>query len=131
MNYKIGSYNGWSGEERLAALPILRAAIAAGELPAPTVCSLCQVAGSPDWRAADAIAYHDEDYANPLKAYPACRDCHKQVHMRFWRQTDWARLVARHARGGAWFEQLSMDPDSRYRPFAETYPEGLPGAFKP
>ena len=40
MKYKIGSYNGWTGEERLAVLLILRAAIAAGELASPTMCSI-------------------------------------------------------------------------------------------
>ena len=29
MRYKIGSYNGWNGEERLAVLPIIRAALEA------------------------------------------------------------------------------------------------------
>ena len=36
-----------------------------------------------------------------------------------------------HARGGAWFERPSMDPASKTRPFADTYPEELPGAFEP
>ena len=131
MSYQIGFYNGWSGEERLAALPILRAALEAGTLDPPTRCSMCLVTGSPDWRAADGIVFHDEDYSNPLAAYTVCKPCHRLIHMRFWSAADWIALVARHARDGAWFERLSMDPDSRTRPFVQTYPDGLPSAFHP
>ena len=46
MKYKIGFYNGWNGDERLAVLPILRAAIAAGELASPTMCSICLIPGT-------------------------------------------------------------------------------------
>ena len=131
MSYKIGFYNGWSGNERLAALAILKAALASGELAHPTICSVCLVPGNPDRRAPDAVWFHDEDYANPLGAYAVCKPCHRLIHMRFWRAAEWIAHVARHARGSAWFEQLTMDPDSRTRPFVQTYPEGLPGAFNP
>lgn len=127
MKHKIGFYNGWSGEERLAVLPILRAALAAGTLAPPTRCSICRATGSSDWRASDAIVFHDEDYANPLGAYTVCKPCHRLIHLRFWRATEWTAHVALHARGGAWFERLSMDPGSRFRPYEETYPDGLPG----
>lgn len=127
----IGHYNGWSGEERVAALPGLKAALAAGELEPPTRCSICLTEGHPDWRASNAIAFHDEDYSEPLKAYPVCKPCHGLVHLRFWRIEEWQALVEQHARGGAWFESLTLDPDSRHRPFAQTYPDGLPARFQP
>ena len=131
MKYKIGSYNGWNGDERLAVLPILRAAIAAGELASPTTCSICLVAGTPDRRAESAVWFHDEDYANPMGAYAICRRCHRLLHLRFHDPDTWTAHAALHARGGAWFEKLSMDPASKTRSFAQTYPEGLPGAFEP
>lgn len=130
MRYKIGSYNGWNGEERLAVLPILRAALEAGTLASPSRCSICCVTGTSDRRASDAIVFHDEDYANPLGAYTVCKPCHRLLHLRFHDPDTWTAHAALHARGGAWFERLSMDPTSRTRPFAETYPEGLPGAFE-
>lgn len=127
----IGHYNGWTGEERLAVLPVLKAAVASGQIPPPTRCSICLATGSPDWRAPDAILFHDEDYSRPLKAYTVCRACHKLIHLRFWFRDEWARHIASHARAGAWFEMLSLDPDSRYRPFIATYPDGLPPGFDP
>lgn len=122
----IGHYNGWNGEERLAVLPILDAAVAAGTLAPPTRCSICLMSGSSDWRASDAIVFHDEDYSRPLDAYPVCKPCHRLIHLRFWRVDEWEQLVAQNTREGAWFRQLTLDPASRYRPFAETYPSGLP-----
>jgi hypothetical protein len=72
---------------------------------------------------------HDEDYSRPLAAYAVCRRCHRMLHQRFDEPEPWLAFVAEHGQGrGAWFEQLSMDPDSRSRPFGETYPAGLPSA---
>ena len=127
--HQIGWYNGWHGDERLAVIPVIKAAVEAGTLAPPSRCSICLVDGTPDWRARDAIGFHDEDYANPLNGYPICRPCHRLIHLRFWRVEEWHAHVARLARGGQWFELLSMNPNSRFRPFAETYPEGLPLAF--
>lgn len=127
--FEIGWYNGWSPEERLATIPIQRAAIASGELARPTSCSICLVDGNRDWKAQDAVWLHDERYDRPLEAYPVCRRCHSVLHRRFEEPQAWAELVAQHARGGQWFELLSIDPACRERPFAETYPDGLPSAF--
>lgn len=125
----IGWYNGWSGEERLATLAVQKAAIAAGERKRPAICSICGCTGSRNWRADDAVWLHDEDYAHPLAAYAACRRCHRTLHQRFDDPEPWLDLVARHGDSGVqWFEQLSMDPASLRRPFAETYPNGLPAA---
>jgi hypothetical protein len=130
----IGWYNGWSPDERRATLPIQKAAIASGQLARPTICSICGCAGSKDWRADDAVWLHDEDYANPLAAYAVCRRCHRTLHQRFDDPQPWlALIIAKYASsdGPAWFEQLSMDPESRHRPFAETYSNGLPPAKSP
>ena len=123
--FDIGWYNGWSPEQRMATVPIQKAAIASGDLARPSRCSICQVVGNRNWRAEDAVWLHDENYANPLAAYAICRRCHRLLHGRFEAPTPWLTLVGQNARGGEWFEQLSMDPESRYRPFAETYPTGL------
>lgn len=124
----IGWYNGWSPQERLATLPIQKAAIASGELARPTACSICGVTGSRDWKAHDAVWLHDENYADPLAAYAACRRCHRLLHERFEQPAPWLQLVRQYARGGAWFELLSMDPASLRQPFAITYPSGLPNS---
>ncbi|MCP5403737.1 MAG: hypothetical protein H6917_15305 [Novosphingobium sp.] len=123
----IGWYNGWSPEERRATLPAQKAAIASGELARPTHCSICGCRSNRDWRAEDAVWLHDENYADPLAAYPVCRRCHRLLHRRFDDPQSWLELVTRHGGDGrTWFEQLTMDPDSRFRPFWETYPDGLP-----
>ena len=79
----IGWYNGWSPDERQAATPIQKAALAAGTLERPRICSICQCPGNRDWRAEDAVWFHNEDYAAPLKVYALCRRCHRLLHQRF------------------------------------------------
>lgn len=97
-------------------------------LPRPSICSICGCESSRDWRAKDAVWLHDENYADPLSAYAVCRRCHRTLHERFEKPEAWAALVQLHASHGAWFELLTTDPESRFRPFAETYPSGLPPA---
>lgn len=115
-------YNGWSPGERLATLPIQKAAIADGTLPRPRACSICGAS----WNRENPIWLHDENYADPLAAYPTCRHCHRALHERFDQSEPWLALVAIHGDGVRWFEQLSMDPASMRQPFSATYPEGLP-----
>ena len=126
--FDIGWYNGWSPEERLAIVPIQKAAIASGELARPKRCSICLVEGNRDWRADDAVWLHDENYADPLAAYAVCRCCHRLLHRRFENPEPWLVLVAQHAKDGAWFEQLTMDAASLRQPFGVIYPNGLPSA---
>lgn len=120
----IGPYNGWTGSQRLATLPVQRAAMQSGELRSPRRCSICRI--DRDHPAGLRIALHDEDYAHPLLAYPICTRCHGVLHRRFSQPDAWLRLVAQHSRAGSWFAQLSLDPETRSRPFTETYPRGLP-----
>jgi hypothetical protein len=123
----IGWYNGWSPNERRSTLPVQKAAIASGELARPSICSVCRCNGSSDWRADDSVWLHDEDYADPLGAYAICRRCHRTLHRRFEDPEPWLALIARRGGEGLkWFELLTMDPASQRRPFAETYPSGLP-----
>jgi len=128
MIFELGWYNGWSPQERRATLAVQKAAIASGKLARPTQCSICRVKGSRNWKAEDAVRLHDENYAEPLSADPICRRCHRLLHARFYHPQPWLALVSEHVTPAAWFTQLSMDPRSRHRPFADTYPNGLPSA---
>lgn len=120
----IGPYNGWTGAQRLATIPVQRAALESGKLRRPRRCSICRI--ERDHHSCPKIALHDEDYGHPLRAYPICGRCHGLVHKRFSLPDAWLRLVSQHSGDGSWFGQLSLDPESRHRPFAETYPDGLP-----
>lgn len=124
----IGWYNGWDPQERTAVTPVQKQALKDGRLARPTHCSLCGCEGSRDWRAQDAVWLHSEDYGNPLDVYHLCRRCHRILHERFDNPAPWLALISAHERGGTeWFENLTMDPASRTRPFEETYPNGVPG----
>ncbi len=123
---QIGWYNGWSPEERLATLPRQREAIRSGALAKPTICSICGEAPVPG--SANPVWLHDEDYSNPLAAYPVCRRCHRILHERFEQPAPWLALVRLHGTGDRWFERLTMDAASLRQPFAATYPNGLPQA---
>ena len=116
-------YNGWSAKERCASIPIQKKAVADGAIPAPAICSIC---GSDR-----SVGFHDEDYTRPLAAFHVCRSCHLTLHKRFSQPEPWLALVKRHATGSGWFERLSLDPGSRTRPYAETYPEVLTQASSP
>ncbi len=122
----IGPYNGWTGEERLATLPIQRAAVRSGLLAKPTRCSICQFINAGDPTGRNYVTFHSERYDRPLEVYEVCRRDHGTLHRRFERPGPWLRLVARHGVGTHWFEMLSLDPASTTRPFWETYPNGLP-----
>lgn len=112
MKIGIGWYNGWSPQERLATLPIQKAAIASGKLARPTQCSICLVQGNRNWKADDAVWLHDENYAEPLAAYPICRRCHRILHRRFDHPAPWLALVAEHARGGRGSSSLVWTRDA-------------------
>lgn len=116
----IGSYNGWTKEERMATLPRLRAAIRSGFIPPPTVCSICRFRNADDPSGKNWVQHHDEDY-DRIEPYEICRKCHAILHRRFERPQRWRRLVAAHVTLGCWFENLSLDPESRTRPYSETY----------
>ena len=114
----IGHYNGWSPIERREGSPVQRQAIRDGNMVRPTICSICS--------SLDQVWLHDENYGDPLAAYPLCRSCHGVLHRRFEEPAPWLELVARHATGQSWFQLLSLDPACQYVPFARTYPDGLP-----
>ena len=114
----VGYYNGWSPTQRRESSLVQRQAIRDGIMARPTVCSICS--------SLDQVWLHDENYAEPLAAYPICRSCHGVLHRRFEEPATWLELVARHGTGEGWFELLSLDRACQYVPFASTYPNGLP-----
>lgn len=115
-----GFYNGFSPAERSGTLAIIRAAIADGSLATPSACSVCQQSSE------KPLGWHSEDYRHPLDALPICRGCHVRVHARFQHPNSW-RAFIRPLDASAWFQNLSVDPQSLTRPFDETYPGGLAG----
>lgn len=120
-------YNGWSSEQRLATLPVQRAALDAGTLLRPTCCSVCRFDPREQPGSSNRVCLHNEDYGDPLATYAICRRCHWALHERFDNLAPWLAIVQRHGTGDQWYERLSMDPGSKRRLFLETYPEGLPG----
>lgn len=112
-------YNGFSPAERSLALPAIRQAMAAGIIKPSYRCSVCErTFGRP-------VGQHSEDYRTPLAFYPICRKCHYAVHMRFWRSDYWDGYIALLSPHG-WFRQLRLDKGTLYRPFDQSYPDGLP-----
>lgn len=80
------SYNGATGEERIAGWK--KVAVARNlELIAKT--AACEVCGRPA-----GSARHGEVYARPLMAKPICRSCHFKVHRRFGDPDGWERFLS-------------------------------------
>lgn len=120
------SYNGWTWAERVAVTPIQNAMFRSGELIRPTVCSICGFSRPYQLNGCGYIYSHLERYDRPAEIYPACKRCHAALHARFRDPLRWQGVLERHGRVGAWFTWLSMDAASQWRPFRETYPDGLP-----
>lgn len=120
------TYNGFSWEQRCAVTPLQNAAIRAGRLKRPTICTVCLDDRSERPQARDYRFLHLEDYRQPLKVYGCCKRCHAAVHARFRDPDRWQALMLRHNREGEWFTLLSLDPASQWQPFDLTYPSGLP-----
>lgn len=119
-------YNGFAVDLQYASTPFQNAAFRTGHLLKPTVCSICGFSDLNDLKGRGYIYAHLERYDRPLEIHPACKRCHAALHARFRDPGRWLRIVNANYRAGAWFTLLSMDPESQWRPFNETYPEGLP-----
>ncbi len=118
-------YNGWSWEERCAITPIQNEAIRTGKLVRPTVCSICNFSDPANPKGRGYIFLHTERYDRPLEVLGCCKRCHAALHARFRDPERFRSVVARNYRQGAWFMLLSFDPASQFRPFDETYPDGI------
>lgn len=109
-------YNGFSPTARRAAIPIQRAAAAAGVLVLPAKCSIC---GAP------ATEWHDEDYRDCLNPFAVCRRCHIAVHGRFADAQRWIAFIDLYSETDQWAWQVTIDPLSKFRQFELTYPNGV------
>ncbi len=112
-----GYYNGFSPAERRGALKAVKAALTAGALLPAVRCSVCQ-------RSDKALGWHSERY-DVLDARAVCWRCHLAVHRRFKRPAHWLAYIQPLDPDG-WFQHLSLDPATLRRPFAASYPAGLP-----
>jgi hypothetical protein len=124
--FSMGWYNGFSPEERRASIPLQRVAMKTGRMPKPSRCTICGFIGHPDPAHSNRLGWHNETYDTPLVAHQICRWCHGALHGRFDRSARWLALVRRYGDGKQWFERLTMDPASQWRPLSETYADGAP-----
>ena len=120
------AYNGWSWAERCAVTPLQNAMFRSGQLVRPTVCTICGFSDPARINGSGYIFAHLERYDRPAELMPCCKRCHASLHARFREPERWQALLRRSAMPGSWAFALSLDPSSQWRPFAETYPEGLP-----
>ena len=95
------TYNGFSGEQRIAGWQKVKVAIKLGLIPAPHTCSICL--------SSPAGQMHNEDYSRPLLAKPICPSCHRILHQRVKYPETWKSLQQLHGYPGAWFQELSDD----------------------
>ena len=92
------SYNGYSGEARIAGWKKVKIAVKLGLLPKPDQCSVCL--------SSPAGQFHNENYDRPLTAKPICPSCHRILHQRFRYPSSWSCLLQLYQRPGAWFNEL-------------------------
>lgn len=124
--FVLPSYNGFDADERMAVTPIQNAAVRSGGLIRPTTCCICGDSRSEFPHGRDYRFLHTEDYRKPLVIYPLCKRHHADLHARFRDPERWQRVLQRYGRPGEWFTLLSQDRASQWRPFDDTYPDGLP-----
>lgn len=79
------SYNGATGEERIAGWQKVAVARSLGLIARTSKCTVC---GAP----AGGMR-HSEIYARPLMAQPICRSCHLKVHRRFKDPERWLAFI--------------------------------------
>lgn len=125
------AYNGWSWEERCAINPIQNAMFRSGQLLRPTICSICGLSDPARINTRGYVFAHTERYDRPDLIWPACKNCHAALHARFRDPARWQRVLRTLGRPGDWFTTLSLDPASQWRPFWETYTDGLPSPALP
>ena len=124
--YRLPTYNGFTHEQRVATLPIQKAAAVSGSWLHPARCSICGFSDPSDPRGRGYIFAHLEDYDRPLRVHPACRPCHAALHARFNDPSRWLNVSARHGYAGSWFRLLTMDPAYQAAGFWDIYPQDLP-----
>lgn len=122
-------YNGWPWAERCAVTPLQNAMFRSGQLVRPTVCTICGFSDPARINGSGYVYAHLERYDRPTELFPACMRCHAALHARFREPERWQALLRRSALPGSWDFALTLDPASQWRPFAETYLNGLPRPY--
>lgn len=126
-SYRLPTYNGFTHEQRVATLPIQKAAVASGTWTHPTRCSICGFSDLSDPRGRGYIFAHLEDYDRPFRVHPACRPCHAALHARFDDPRRWLAVSIQHGQNGSWFRLLTLNPADQAAAFWDIYPQDLPG----
>jgi hypothetical protein len=97
-----------------------------GQLLRPTGCSICGFSDPARIKGSGYIFAHTERYDRPGILYPACKRCHADLHARFRDPERWLRRLESIEVQSEWPGLLTLDPASQWRPFAESYPNGIP-----
>ncbi|KWV91736.1 hypothetical protein [Erythrobacter sp. YT30] len=79
------SYNGATGEERIAGWKKVAVARNLDLLPRSVKCEVCRVR--------DANGSHTEIYHRCMTTKPICRSCHFKVHKRFQKPERWLAFI--------------------------------------
>ncbi len=119
-------YNGWSAVERRATISFQRAALIAGTIAKPHQCSICHFRNPTVRDGWNYVTLHDEDYSTWWRPFEVCRRCHGRIHDRFAYPERWLRHLDRVSHAG-WGRRLLLEPSTQFRPFLESYPQGLAG----
>jgi hypothetical protein len=124
--YRLPTYNGFTHDQRIASIPVQKAAVLTGALAWPTRCSICGFSDRSDPRGRGYIFAHLEDYDRPLRLHPTCKPCHAALHARFREPTRWRSRIECRGHPGSWFHQLTMDPEHQAASYWAIYPGDLP-----
>lgn len=98
----LGTYNGFSGEQRVRAWQLGTWLRRRGLLSIASCCDLC---GSPS-----RLGRHSENYADIERAVTICERCHLALHKRFWQPEAWRRQLSTLQEVPEWAVALSPTP---------------------
>ncbi|MEO6389348.1 MAG: hypothetical protein ABIT16_02450 [Croceibacterium sp.] len=139
----LKAYNGFSGIERRRGGHLAGWLLAAGCMTVEEHCDICGKRGR--------HALHGDVYYDVSRDPTLCRPCHRAIHMRFYRWSEWQTLVdASAVTGSEWFVMVprhAIDIAQHLRdrwgwqaanleqspicPFPDVIAEALPGNMLP
>jgi hypothetical protein len=99
------SYNGASGDERVAAWQRVRVAELLGWLVRPASCSICD--------GGQRLHFHAENYFRPMCVRAVCQQCHFTLHRRFRHPARWEELLDGAVASARWAREISLTELSR------------------
>lgn len=98
----LGSYNGFSGDERVRTWQVVTWLRKRGFICLAPRCDLCQ--------GSSRLALHSEDYADLERALTTCTGCHFSLHKRFRYPEAWRRKLSSLERPPEWALALDTNP---------------------